>query len=430
MFAAALFRRFWSSEIVCVCARLALISACAAPVSALEGATPKPDQNVPQAKDEIALTPIELLGKRVFFDENLSEPRGVSCASCHDPNKAFQSNNGSPIAALARGSRPDAFGKRNPPSLMYASFGPSFSFIDKKDEETGKIEKVPAGGQFLDGRADDLKQQVEGPLLDPSEMNNPSKRAVVEKLRIGAYAGLARRVYGEDVFADLDSAYEKIAQAVAAFENTERFHPFASKFDDFLRGRAELTPVEARGFKLFKDPKKGNCLACHVGEKNSHDPKDWIFTDFSYDALGPRRNFEIPDNKNPDFVDLGLCRRQGLEKFAPKGFDTESLCGAFKAPTLRNIAITAPYLHNGAFKTLREVVDFYATRDTNPERWYPKKPDGSVAKYDDLPEKFHENVNVKEAPYDRKPGQKPRLNDDEIDAIVAFLETLTDRPAQ
>jgi cytochrome c peroxidase len=401
-----------------------------APAHALDGAAVKSDQTTAQTKDEAELAPIELLGKRVFFDSNLSEPRGVSCASCHDPAKAFQSDNGSPIGAVSRGSQPDALGKRNAPSIMYASFSPPFSFIDKKDEETGETETIPIGGQFLDGRAADLTHQVRGPLLDPREMNNPTKRVVVEKVRDGAYAELTRQVYGVTVFDDLDSAFEKLAQAVAAFESSERFHPFSSKFDEFLRGRARLTPSEARGFELFKDPKKGNCLACHVGKADSRDPKDWIFTDFSYDALSPRRNMDIPDNKNKNYFDLGLCRQEGLEKIAPKGFDIESLCGAFKAPTLRNIAITGPYLHNGVFMKLRDVVAFYATRDTNPERWYPKRPDGTIAKYDDLPEKYHDNVNVKEVPYDRKPGQKPRLNDDEIDAIVAFLGTLTDRPPQ
>ncbi len=400
------------------------------PLCALENVAAAHDQNIALTKDEASLSPTELLGKRVFEDATLSQPAGVSCASCHDRAKAFTGDNGSPIPAIARGSKPELLGTRNTPSLMYASFSPPFSFVDKKDEKTGEVEKIPIGGQFLDGRASDLLQQFEGPLLNPVEMNNPSKSAVVEKVRDGAYAKLAQRVYGESLFANLDTAFEKLAQAVVAFENTERFHPFASKFDDFLRGRAKLTPLEARGFELFKNPEKGNCLACHVGKEDSRDPKDWIFTDFSYDALGAPRNMTIPANKNADFVDLGLCRREGLEKIAPKDFDIESLCGAFKAPTLRNIAITAPYLHNGVFTKLRDVVAFYATRDTNPERWYPKKPGGGVAKFNDLSGKQHSNVNVKEVPYDRKPGEKPRLSDQEIDAIVAFLETLTDRPSE
>lgn len=383
-----------------------------------------------RAGGDAPLTPLEQLGRRVFEDKSLSRPAGVSCASCHDPNKAFQSNNGSPIAALARGARPGALGTRKPPSLTYSSFSPAFSFVDKKDEKTGATTKIPLGGQFRDGRAVDLLQQVEGPLLDPNEMNNPSKRAVAEAVRDGAYADLARQVYGREVFGDLELAFEKLAAAVVAYENTERFHPFASKFDEFLRGKEKLSAKEARGFELFKNPNKGNCLACHVGKLDSRDPRDWLFTDFSYDALGAPRNAAIPANARADHVDLGLCRAAGLSKLAPQGFDVDSLCGAFKVPSLRNVAVTAPYLHNGVFAKLRDVVAFYATRDTNPERWHPKQPGGRAAKYDDLPAQFHDNVNVEEVPYDRKPGQKPRLTERDIDAIVAFLETLTDRSAK
>jgi cytochrome c peroxidase len=380
------------------------------------------------AADEADLTPLELLGKRIFEDKSLSRPAGVSCASCHDARTAFQGANGSPVPAVARGSLPESLGKRNTPTIMYASFAPRFGFIDDRDE-SGKIEKVPAGGQFHDGRADDLLGQFEGPLLDPLEMNAPSKRFAVEAIRDGAYADLARSVYGDQIFEDPDKAFEKMAQAVVAFEATERFHPFASKFDDYLRGAAQLTPIEKKGFELFKDPKKGNCLACHVGAEDSRDPRDWLFTDYTYDVLGGPRNGAIPAVAKADAKpDLGLCKRPGLDKYAPAGFDLASLCGAFKVPTLRNVAVTGPYLHNGVFAKLRDVVAFYATRDTNPERWYPKGEKGHALKFDDLPHELHKNVNVDEVPYDRKPGQKPRLSETEIDAIVAFLETLTDRP--
>ncbi len=389
-------------------------------------APPAQDRKAPTASDDASLSPLELLGKKVFEDATLSEPPGLSCASCHDAAKAFQGNNGSSVAALAQGSRPGVLGTRNTPSLSYISFSPPFGFTEKTDEETGKIELVPVGGQFLDGRASDLVAQVEGPLLNAREMNNPSRAAVVAKIQSGDYAEFARRVLGDDLFANADAAFDKLAWAVATFESTPRFHPFASKFDAVLQGREKLTKQEARGFELFKDKKKGNCLACHVGKEDSRDPKDWLFTDFSYDALGAPRNAEIPDNKDAAYVDLGLCKRAGLDKIVPKSVEIDSLCGQFKAPTLRNIAVTGPYLHNGVFSRLRDVVAFYATRDTHPERWYPKK-DGKTAKYDDLPKEFHDNVNTKEVPYDRKPGQKPRLNDEEIDAITAFLQTLTDR---
>ena len=377
--------------------------------------------------DESATLPIEKLGARLFSDKTLSEPQGVACASCHDPARAFSGVNASPIAGVAAGAPPGTFGVRKPPGLTYAVFTPPFSFIDKEDETTGRMEKTPAGGQFRDGRATDLEEQAGGPLLNPVEMNNPSKAAVVEKVKNGPYASLMREVFGANVFDDPDKAFDRLTQAIAAFERTAVFRPFASRFDDVLRGKAQFTPQEAKGFELFKDKKKGNCLACHDGKEDSKEPVDWLFTDFTYDSLGAPRNRAIPANADPKTFDLGLCKREGLAAVAPKGFDVESVCGAFKVPTLRNVALTAPYLHNGSLKTLRDAVAFYATRDTNPERWYPKGAKGKVEKFDDLPAKYRANVNVKEVPYDRKPGQKPRLSDEEIDAITAFLETLTDR---
>ena len=380
----------------------------------------------PPPPEEADLTPIERLGKHIFEDKTLSRPAGVACASCHDPAQAYQGNNGSPVPALARGAPPKALGKRNTPTIMYSSFAPTFGFIDDRNEKTGAVEKIPAGGQFYDGRAVDLTSQVQGPLLDPNEMNAASTRAAVEIIRDGAYASLAREVLGEKIFDDPERAFGKLAAAVAAYESSARFHPFASKFDDFLRGKAKLTPIEEKGFALFKDPEKGNCLACHAGMEKSHDPRDWLFTDFTYDALGAPKNRMIPATtglgKAPD---LGLCQQPGIKSAAPADFDTDSLCGAFKVPTLRNVGVTGPWLHNGVFTKLRDVVAFYATRDTQPARWYSKAKN----KFDDLPSAYHNNVNVAEVPYDRKTGEKPRLDDSEVDAIVAFLETLTDRPA-
>jgi cytochrome c peroxidase len=375
--------------------------------------------------DEAGLTPLERLGRRIFEDRTLSRPEGVSCASCHDAATAFQGVNGSPIPAIARGSKPESLGRRNTPTAMYASFAPPFGFIDDKDEETGKVEKVPAGGQFLDGRASDLLAQFSGPLLDPLEMNAPSKQYAVEKIKDGAYAGLAREVYGDKLFDNPDTAFEKLAQAVVAYESSARFHPFASKFDDYLRGKAQLTPLEQKGFALFKDEKKGNCLACHVGKEDSRNPQDWLFTDYTYDALGAPKNTAIALTLNDP--DLGLCKRPGLDKFAPAGKDLSDYCGAFKVPTLRNVAVTGPWLHNGVFSNLRDVVAFYATRDTDPRRWYPKVAKGKVEKFNDLPADAQKNVNTDEVPYDRKRGQKPRLSEKDVDAIVAFLQTLTDK---
>jgi cytochrome c peroxidase len=250
---------------------------------------------------------------------------------------------------------------------------------------------------------------------------------VIVKVRKAEYAPLFRQVYGQGALENVETAYDKMATAIAAFETSSRFSPFNSKFDDFLRGKASLTPVEARGFELFKDPEKGNCIGCHVGLADSKNPEDWLFTDFTYDNLGVPRNDAIPDNKDPNYFDPGLAGQPGLAAQLPDGVDAQSLVGAFKVPTLRNVEKSGPYMHNGKFAKLRDVVKFYVTRDTNAALWYPKEGKGKVTQYNDLPVDARVNVNTEEVPYDRKPGEKARLNDSEIEAVVAFLNTLTDR---
>ena len=378
--------------------------------------------------DEKSLSDLQLLGKRIFEDSTLSEPGGMSCASCHDPRHAFQGNNGSPVAAVALGSRPGQLGVRKVPTLMYKAFSPPFGFY--KDEDDGKVKLEPRGGQFWDGRAADLADQAGGPLTNPLEMNNVSLEAVVGKIKVADYALMAKSLLGADLFDDPKVAWPKLAKAVSAFESSERFAPFSSKFDEFLRGKARLTALEKRGFEIFTDPKKSNCSDCHAGKPGSKDPTDWLFTDFSYTVLGAPRNPALPANADAAHFDLGLCERPGLQVLLPKKITLKSLCGMFKAPTLRNIAKTGPYFHNGAISSLRDAVAFYATRDTNPDRWYPKTTAGKIDKFNDLPPEARENVDLEKVPYDRKPGQKPHLNDKEIDALVAFLNTLTDKDVQ
>lgn len=381
-----------------------------------------------RSEDEKLLTDPQLLGKRIFEDTNLSEPPGQSCSSCHAPQHAFQGNNGSPIAAVAVGSTPDKLGRRKTPTIMYKTYSPAFGFY--KDIDDGKETLEAKGGQFWDGRASDLAEQVTVPLLDPVEMNNPSIEAIVGKVKAGNYADMVTALFGVDAFASPKTAMANLGAAIFAYEATERFAPFSSRFDDYLRGKAKLAPIEARGMELFTNPKEGNCIACHVGKTDSKDPTDWIFTDFTYDALGVPRNNSIPANADPTVFDLGLCKRPGIQALAPKEIKLESLCGQFKVPTLRNVAITGPYYHNGYFASLRDAVALYATRDTDPKRWYPKLKTGEVDKLDDLPGAYKGNANTEEVPYDRKPGQRPRLSDQDVDALVAFLKTLTDKGMQ
>ena len=198
------------------------------------------------------------------------------------------------------------------------------------------------------------------------------------------------------------------------------FAPFSSKFDAVLRGRASLSVPETRGLALFKDEKKGNCASCHTAEPDAGG-RPPLFTDFTYDNLGVPRNPDLAHNADPAFFDLGLCAREGGDLK-----DRTDLCGAFKVPSLRNVALREALFHNGHFKNLRDAVLFYVQRDTNPEKWYPRRADGSVDKFNDLPPEHHANVNTTEAPYDRQPGDAPALSDAEVDDVVAFLKTLTD----
>ena len=358
---------------------------------------------LPAAADDARTALRVEAGRLLFFDARLSEPAGVSCASCHEPARAFTGDNRSG-RAVAVGSRPGQFGNRNTPSAMYLAGAPAFGWRDRD----GK--RVPVGGLFWDGRADTLEQQAEGPLLNPVEMNNPSREAVVAKVAQGPYADLMKRAWGDDVFAGTDRAMAAITGSIAAFERSAAFAPFSSKFDAVLRGQAKFSEQEERGKGLFVIRQKGNCAACHTLDPDSKAPQASLFTDFGYHALGAPRNAAIAIVGR---FDLGLCgvaaRKLGSE-----------WCGFFRTPTLRNIALTAPYMHNGAFATLRDAVAFYATRDTDPARWYP-----GGQKFNDLPAAQHANVDQDTPPYHRA-GRRAALNDEEIDDIVAFLNTLTD----
>jgi cytochrome c peroxidase len=145
------------------------------------------------------------------------------------------------------------------------------------------------------------------------------------------------------------------------------------------------------------------------------------FSDYGLIALGVPRNPAIERNRDPAFHDLGAC---GPERTDKK--NDASFCGLFRTPTLRNVALRKTFFHNGRFHDLREVVEFYVTRDITPERWYAKNADGHVDPYDDLPAEYAANINH-DAPFEgQKPGAKPRLSAREIDEVVAFMHTLTD----
>ena len=335
------------------------------------------------------------LGELMFADTSLSQPTGQSCADCHAPQVAFrdpESDHSTSAGAVA-----GRFGSRNAPSAMYARFTPPLAF----DARRGWT-----GGQFWDGRANSLEDQAALPFLNPLEMNNPDKATVVAAVRKATYAPAFRQVFGPKALDDVDAAFRHITEALAAFERTRTFAPFSSKYDRYLAGRDELSEPERRGLAIFEDPARGNCAGCHPSRPGP-DGTPPLFTSFGYANLGiPRygnnKYFRQPPALNPDgerFVDHGLMPTVG----------DPAQDGKFRVPSLRNVARTAPYGHNGYFENLQYMVDFLATRDTRSadpavDPWAPPEipatVDGSVGKL----------------------GLSPQ----DIDDVVAFLGTLTD----
>ncbi|HTV78741.1 MAG TPA: cytochrome c peroxidase [Steroidobacteraceae bacterium] len=390
------------------------------------------------------------LGQKIFSDKTLSVSGQQSCATCHVAQFAFASDptptgpdHGSPVPL--GGANMDLPGFRNTPSLMYASYIPAFYY-----DSSGN----PYGGFFRDGRAKTLAAQAALPFVTSFEMANTDAAAVIARLQTRPYLADFEALYGAAVLNDPATALQDMGAALAAFETEDpQFHPFSSKYDAFIAGKAQLSAQEQRGLADFNDPSKGNCAACHPST-SADGVTPPMFTDFSYDNLGLPRNSGIPANSDTaapgytpadgtdgvhGYYDIGICGpfrdNAGLNLFG--------ICGQFKVPTLRNIAVTAPYFHNGQFATLSDTLGFYVRRDTNPEQFYPTDASGNVTKFDDLPAIYGGlfvaninvpgsdagyvgNVNTLEIPYNRHIGDTPALSGDDINDVIAFLCTLTD----
>ncbi|MEJ2436048.1 MAG: hypothetical protein P8Y53_23975, partial [Pseudolabrys sp.] len=196
------------------------------------------------------------------------------------------------------------------------------------------------------------------------------------------------------------------------------FHPYSSKFDYWLEGKARFTSREMRGYRLFNDPQKANCAGCHV-DRVGREGLPPLFTDHQYEALGVPRNPKLTANRDPAYFDLGLCGPYRADMARQTQY-----CGMFATPTLRNVATRRVFFHNGVYHSLREVLDFYAFRDTEPEKIYPRAADGTVNKFDDLPPRYRGNIDALDAPFDRHAGAPPALTAQDKADIIAFLETL------
>ena len=338
--------------------------------------------------DEEAITEVEL-GKLIFDDHNLSANNYQACSTCHDAAAGFSDPLASVAKPVSEGTLIDHFGKRNTPTAAYSQFSPAFSLID--DPVRGQ---VYSGGLFFDGRQNTLEEQALGPLLSLNEMAGVSKQAVVDAVREGLYANRFMSIYGREIFKNTENAFDKIILALTAFELSEEMNPFNSKFDCFIKDATQypLSIQEQAGLDVFDG--KGKCSTCHTLEPQPESGKV-LLTNYQYFNIGVPVNPDNPANKaDANFIDLGLGGR--LSEPAENG--------KFKTPTLRNIAKTAPYMHNGVFSTLEEVVAFYNIDKKESSFPPPEMIDNITTEVDFL-----------------------KLNDPvDIDAVVAFMKTLSD----
>lgn len=351
----------------------------------------------PAFSGEVPAT-LEALGERLFFDMNLSANRTQSCATCHDPDHGFADPRG--MASL--GDDGESLGDRNAPSAAYAAFTPEFH---------KNADGIWAGGQFWDGRANRLEDQAGGPPLNPIEMGMTDAAAVVARLSEDPIYSTAFPVlFDADVLADPDRGYAAMTQAIAAFERTGVFAPFDSKYDRFLRGEVELTREEELGRVLFFSEQFTNCNLCHQLKTSPVDPQE-TFTNYEFHNIGVPENRALRELNGVSLgtVDIGLASNSAVE-------GNPTLRGKFKTPTLRNVAVTGPYMHNGVFDDLRTVVLFYNQFNTTDAKRRINPETGKAFRMPAVPA----TLAVEELRHG------PALDGQRIDAIVAFLKTLTD----
>jgi len=343
----------------------------------------------------------------LFEEKALSASGQLACSTCHTDETAHSTPDGvgSPLGGVAMSNQ----GFRSSPSLLYKAKNPAFSFNNNGD---------PVGGFNWDGRANTLASQADGPLLASTEMANPNSNAVVSKLKALSYFNRFSESFGVTSTSTDQQIYDALLTALQTYQQLDPdYLLFNSKYDRFLDGEVTLSAQELRGLSIFNDNNKGNCASCHTSRVAPNGDRP-VFTNFRYAALGLPRNPNIIANADASFFDLGLC--------GPKRTDLSTrfdLCGSFKVPTLRNIAITAPYFHNSSVDTLSHAVEFYATRDTNPQRWYTAG--GLFDKFNDLPPAYRNNVQ-RGRPFGGNPGDTPILSAQNVSDLVAFLQTLTD----
>lgn len=357
-----------------------------------------------ETDDATTLISTALLGERLFSDTSLSLSQTQSCATCHNPEKGFIDDRDNGVAgAVSLGDDAISLGSRNSPTISYASLTPDF---------TGNNQNA-RGGQFLDGRASDLTEQAGEPFLNALEMNMPDRASVIERITANPeYVTAFENLYGTDVFNDTDTAFESLSDSLASFQETQSISPFDSKYDRAIAGTYTLSNAEAAGQALFFS-NRASCQNCHhVNGLGDVSPAE-LFTNHQYENIGVPANAAL----NTTLMSLGQQTDvvsngdQGL--FENPAITTDAARGRFRVSTLRNSAVTAPYMHNGVFRNLQTVLHFYdhqggnVNRDVNPETgqaWGTAEVNANISN----------ELNMR------------NLSDADIDNLECFLRALTD----
>ena len=356
-----------------------------------------------QTTKSLAVDNIGELGRQLFFDPNLSRNGNQSCASCHNPKHAFIDNHDNSVAgAVSIGDNGHSLGERNAATITYAQFTPEFH-IDTNGNHVG--------GFFRDGRETSLSDQAGRPILDPIEMGMLSKASVVERiLENPVYVASFKKLFQPSIFSSVEQTYKAIEHSLSTFERIkEIFAPFDSKYDRYLAGEYKMTKEEELGRKLFFSGLH-NCNTCHQLDQFNVGFSE-TFSNYRFYNIGIPPSTTVNSNS-----DLPVKQRdQGL--LANPDVNDPALLGKFKVPTLRNIAVTGPYMHNGVFNELRTVLVFYnkyiirnKESQTNPET-------GELWADPEIKDTIDLDL--------LKQGQP--LFGSNLDAMLAFLLTLTDK---
>ncbi len=340
----------------------------------------------------------EVLGKVLFFDKNLSKNRTQSCATCHNPEAGFVDDRNNGVNSMASlGDNNTSIGDRSAPSVSYAMFSPKFHYDAKKNKYIG--------GQFWDGREDDLEGQAGGPPLNPDEMGMKNKEDVRKRLEENPfYVESFKSIYGDKIWQDDDLLYKAMREVIAAFERTKEFAPFDSKYDRYLKGEYDLSPLEDLGKSIFFSNNNNSCATCHV--LKGEDKLGETFTNYEYHNIGTPINKTLRAKNGFSKTDDGLLNNPKVSDINQKG--------KYKVPSLRNVAVTAPYMHNGVFKELKTVVEFY-DKYNNKTRTINLETNKSWAN----PE-VKETISLEEL-------RSKKQNDRKIESLVAFMKLLTDK---